>query len=68
MIDLMIVGVSEETVSAVVAVVAAAVVFVPAAALDVAVEVVAGQDVVFADFVVRAESVKEPGLGSEYWY
>lgn len=64
MIDLMIVEFSEETVSAVVAVVVAAV-FVPAAAVAVvAVVVVAVQGVAFADFVVRVEPVKELGLGS----
>lgn len=73
MTDLTIVVFSEKTVSAVVAVVvvaaAAVAVFVLAAVVVVGVVVVVvvvQRGVVFVDFVVRMDSVKELGLGLEY--
>lgn len=72
MTDLTIVVFSEKTVSAVVAVVVAAAaavaVFVLAAVVvvGVVVVVVVQRGVVFVDFVVRMDSVKELGLGLEY--
>lgn len=73
MTDLTIVVFSEKTVSAVVAVVvvaaaAAVAVFVLAAVVvvGVVVVVVVQRGVVFVDFVVRMDSVKELGLGLEY--
>lgn len=72
MTDLTIVVFSEKTVSAVAAVVVAAAaavaVFVLAAVVvvGVVVVVVVQRGVVFVDFVVRMDSVKELGLGLEY--